>query len=60
VGTFLGYKAAAPSTQRKEASIMKDWEIELKNKTQPFVAYKKCTSLVKTNSLKVKGWKKIF
>jgi hypothetical protein len=50
VGTFLGYKAAAPSTQRKEASIMKDWEIELKNKTQPFVAYKKCTSMAKINT----------
>jgi hypothetical protein len=38
-----------------------DWWTGLKYKIQPFVTYKKCTSLIKTkNKPKVKGLKKVF
>jgi hypothetical protein len=37
-----------------------NWWIRLKDKTQPFVAYKKCTSLAKINiDLEQKDGKKI-
>jgi hypothetical protein len=38
-----------------------DWWVQLKNKTQPFFAFRKCISLPKTKyRLKVKGWQEIF